>query len=226
MSELPFADDEWDEPERPGRGRALWAFAALASAAVVIVALMVFLLGDPNGSKDGHHNQLAVPGTTSTGSTSGSTSAPGTPSARASSSAPTTSRAQSSAPSSPSTAQPRRSCPSSAPCISPGDPGGAIAAINAYRQQHGAAAATGTVNATAQKCALQEGDESACPASYSWEPVETADGAKVVQKLTARGGGGEWLLDPKTKHFAVGWAFVPAGHGDGGHYSCAIVKLD
>jgi hypothetical protein len=223
MSELPFSDDDSDEPDRPARGRALWAFAALASAAVIIVALMVFLLGEPGGSKNDHHDRLAIPGGTST---TGAvvTGGASTPSAPTSSLPATTSHAPSSSTAATTSTAPRSSCPTTTPCVSPGDPGGVIGAINAYRRQHGAPAATATVTAEAQKCAAQQGNESACPASYSWEPVETATGAKVVQKFAARGGGDGWLLDPKTTRFAVGWAFVPDGHGTGGHYSCAIVK--
>jgi hypothetical protein len=223
MSELPFADDDSDEPERPSRGRALWAFAALASAAVIIVALMVFLLGDPSGSKNNHHDRLALPGDTSSASATGSASTT-TPSAPTSTTAtPPTAAAPSSASSSTSNPAPRTSCPSSAPCISPGDPGGVIAAINTYRQHHGAPAATGSVTRAAQQCALHDGDQSACPTSYSWEPVDTATGAQVIQKITARSGGGAWLLDRKATSFEVGWAYVPGSHGAGGHYSCAIV---
>jgi hypothetical protein len=227
MSELPFADDDSDEPDLPSRGRALWAFAALASAAVIIVALMVFLLGDPGGSNKQQRDQLAIPGGTS--DTSGAVVGPTHGAQTSTSSSPPTT--SSSAPSSSSSSSgsashtaPRTSCPSNAPCVSPGDPGDVIAAINAYRRDHGVPAASGTVISSAQKCALQEGDQSACPASYAWEPVETATGTQVIEKVVARGGGGDWLLDPKTESFAVGWAFVPAAHG-GGHYSCAIVKL-
>lgn len=224
VSELPFADDDPDQPEPSSRGRALWAFAALASAAVIIVALMVFLLGDPGGSTNNHQDRLAIPGGTSDNS-GGVTTGPthGTQTSTPPSTSSSSARSSSSA--STSQAAPRSSCPSSAPCVSPGDPGDVIAAINAYRRDHGAPAASGTVSAAAQKCALQQGDQSACPDSYSWEPVETATGSKVIEKVAARGGGGDWLLDPATKSFAVGWAFVPAAHGQGGHYSCAVVKL-
>lgn len=225
MSELPFGDDDPDEPPGRTRGRALWAFAALASAAVVIVALMVLLLGDPSGSDDHHTDHLALPTPTGQQSATGGTTSGTSTGSSAASSTRSSTRASSTASSkSPTTAPPRTSCPSKAPCVSPGDPGGVIAAVNAYRHKHGVPPARGTVSTAAQKCALAEGDPSGCPSSYSWEPVETADGSDVIDKIVARGGGSEYLGNRHATSFAVGWAFVPSGSG-GGHYSCAIVGL-
>lgn len=226
MSELPFADydpddpDGPDEPEEQTRGRALWAFAALASAAVIIVALMVVFLGEPTGSNGEQHDNLAIPAPTRTATAA----APGSSSATSSPATPSTSSSPRHSPTSSSSSSaraPRTSCPSSAPCVSPGDPGEVIAAINSYRQRNGATTVSGKVTNPAQKCAVELGNLPGCPDSYFWEPVATADGTEVVQKVAAHSGGGQWLLDPKATSFAVGWAFVP---GDGGHYSCAIVK--
>lgn len=213
--ELPFSEDD---PDEPARGRALWGFAALAGVAVIVVVLMVFLLGDPGGNGSDHHNnQLGLPGPTGVQSTS--------PSATRTTPAPSaTPTKHSSTPSTrTSSTAPRTSCPSTSPCVSGGDPGAVIAAVNSYRTHHGQPAARGTVSPAAQQCAVHEGDQSACPSSYSWEPAESANGAQVIDKIIARGGGTSWLLDPKAKSFAVGWAYVPGAHGQGGHYSCAIV---
>jgi hypothetical protein len=113
-----------------------------------------------------------------------------------------------------------RSCQSASPCILTGDPGGAVAALNAFRTAHGRAPINGSVNHTAGSCALHAGNIPYCPDSYFWEPVEKLSGSAVVNKIAAKSNGSNFLLDPQLTAVAVGWAAVPHGQ-----YECALVAI-
>jgi hypothetical protein len=116
--------------------------------------------------------------------------------------------------------------PSSSPHHSPsatkhltGDEGNLLAALNRYRTRHGRSAVSGTVSTAAQTCASSGGAENRCPAAYYWEPVDSASGQAVIDKIVAKDGGAQWLLDRGLTAVQIGWA-----RGTDGLHLCAIIK--
>jgi hypothetical protein len=205
------------DEDADSRRRALWALLILVLVAVLIGAIMVFVIGTSGGGTD--HGltggSLAPEPTQPTPPTSGahpssrhpSTPAPVHPPVR---------------PKPVGTANP---CPSSRPCAVPNDSGGAIQALNDFRVHHGRKAVPGSVSSKAEQCALSQGNGSSCVPHYSWQPGSNKpDGAKVIAAIAARSDGMQWLLDPAMSSFSVGWAYTPGG-GGAGHYDCAILKF-
>jgi hypothetical protein len=105
------------------------------------------------------------------------------------------------------------SCPTSAPCALDGDIGNAIAAVNAYRSEHGKPAVPGTVTAAAQQCALSNGSD--CSGGWAESQVASADGQAALAKVLSFAHD----IDTMTS-FEIGWAYDPAGH----QYFFAIVQ--
>jgi hypothetical protein len=103
----------------------------------------------------------------------------------------------------------------------PGDDGGAVAAVNAFRVSHGGKAVPGTVSAQAQQCALRQGGGPTCVPHYAWQPTPVQDGARAVAGIAGRGDGTQWLLDPAVTSFSVGWAYAP-----GTGYQLAVLKVN
>jgi hypothetical protein len=108
----------------------------------------------------------------------------------------------------------RVNCPGASPCIARGDIGNAVAAINAYRVQHGAPAVSGAVTRAAQICAVTNGGR--CPVHWAETQVPTATGAAAVRKIASLMD----LLDHKVASLQVGWAYDPAGH----EYFIAVIR--
>lgn len=216
----PPPDDETEESRRS----ALWVLGALGILAVLVVVVMLGF-----GSGGGHHNTSALsqPGST-VASRPASTTVPSQPSARAAQ--PTSLSAQRTVPASTTRKwkQPAASrtgpCPSPAPCAVPGDQAWLVAALNAFRATHGLPTVPGTVSSQAQQCALAQGTGPACPASYSWQSVPAQSAAQVIARIVARDGG-NWVLDPSTVSFSVGWAYAPGTSGAPGQWESAILKI-
>jgi hypothetical protein len=208
---MPPSDD--DHGEDHSRRRAVRGLLALAVIAGLVVALVILIVGMSGG---GHRQRLLagsddVPDPTL--STPSTTAQYTTASTRASSTSP-----------SPTPTRTGNPCPSREPCAVDGDIGGAVAAVNRFRVTHGAPTVPGAVTPEAQHCALSNGDGSTCQPHFSWEPVPSQDGARVISLITGRSDGQAWLLDPGMTSFSVGWAYVP-GPGDGqGQWECAILK--
>jgi hypothetical protein len=99
-----------------------------------------------------------------------------------------------------------------------GDTGKLLSALNAFRSQHGVRPVSGAVTPSAIGCAASEGDASACPSSYFWEPVAGADGKQVVDKIAQHPDGTGFLLDPRIKRVEIGWKAT-----GGGGWECAVV---
>jgi hypothetical protein len=99
-----------------------------------------------------------------------------------------------------------------------------VAAVNAFRAAHDLPTVPGTVSPQAQQCALAEGTGPACAQSFSWQPVPTQSSAQVIARIVVRDGG-NWLLDPSTVSFSVGWAYAPGIGGAQGHWESAILKI-
>lgn len=202
-----MSDDLWvADPESEHRRRAVWGFTILGLAAVIVVALTVFLIGSSGGnSNNGLPFTSQIPEQSTAGhhpSTSHSSS-----SASTSPSAPTTSA---------STTATTTCSSGSSSCTLEGDAGHVIEAINSFRTSNGQSPITGTTTDAAKTCSLHDGGGD-CPTSYFWEPVTPQDGSAVVQKIASRSDGRSFLLDPSIKAVQVGWAYV------GGQYSCTIV---
>jgi hypothetical protein len=206
-----LSDDLWvADPESEHRRRAVWGLTILGLAAVIVVALMVFLIGSsgsndtsglPHAGQIPEHSTPADSGAhSSTQHRSSSSSGP---------SAPGTTSASTTATS---------SCTSGTSCTLDGDAGGVIDAINTFRKSNGQAAVPGATTEQAKTCSLNSGG-GGCPSSYFWEPVYPQDGAAVVTKIASRGDGRSFLLDPSMKSLQVGWALV------GGQYSCTVVEV-
>jgi hypothetical protein len=207
---------DWSDPDTESRQRRNAAFALLGMAvlAVVVVLVAVTFLNpkktDTSGGGPRPLDSLTNSPSPSPRSATGSGSS-GSPSASPRSS-------HSSASPSPShTKHPVGSCPTDSPCTLSTDGGDLIGAINAYRARQGVGPAQGVVTKATQRCAIQNGDSSACPFAYYWEPVPHWNGRQVVEKIIGNGGG-SYLLNPATKTFAVGWAYDPAA----GQYYCAV----
>lgn len=197
--------DEYVDPggESELRRRAAWLLAMLVVVAALLVTFMVvFLSGGrkppPNGIKPlptapptsasphhhGHRQHRASRHATST-PTSGSPSSVSTPKR---------------------VTHHHVSCPSESPCIGHGDLGNAVAAINAYRTQHGEPAVPGRVTPAAQTCAVTNGDQ--CTGSWAESQVPHANGKEAVEKVHTFTN----LLSPNIKSLQVGWAYDPAAH--------------
>lgn len=213
MSDLLASES--DDAEQDPRRRAIWGLIVLAMIAALIVTFMLFFVG----TSGDHRNE----GLTGVGTTTPPTHRGGSES-RPSSRAPTRPKASSPSarPTPTSTANP---CPSAAPCAVTGDGGQAVTALNNFRVSHGGRPVPGAVSAQAQQCALSEGNGPSCEPHYAWQPAPTQDGSRVIDMITGRGGGLQWLLDPAMSSFSVGWAYAPVAGGSGGHYECAILKV-
>jgi hypothetical protein len=208
LSRSGIADDD-------SRRRAMWGLVLLALIAVLVVTVMVFFVG----SSGGNHQGIGGTGDT-TLPTQSSASPSHTPSrvrTSATSAPPTTV-----SPIPTSTANP---CPSAVPCAVPGDAGQAVTALNQFRTEHGQPPVPGAVTPQAQQCAVGEGSGPSCEPHYSWQPVSTQDGSKVISGIAGRNDGTQWLLDPAMSSFSVGWAYAPGAGGGAGHYECAILKV-
>jgi hypothetical protein len=184
------------DDERHARKRAAVALASIVGVAVVVVTLLVALTGRPPKSNPAPGAQ-DVPVATSVASSS-------------SRAQPSTSSSAATAPSS------RRAASRSAP-VPAGDTGRVLQAFNTFRSRHGVRPVSGSVTSAAIDCAASQGDPSSCPSSYFWEPVPSADGAQVVEKISRHSQGTDWLLDPRIKRLEIGWK--PAG----GSWDCAVV---
>ncbi len=207
------------ELEHAERRRAAWGLTILVLLAVLIVAVMVFVLGTSGGPSK---PVGLADGSTPAGA---STSAPPSSAQSTATSAAPANSSSTSASTTPTVARPTSTgspCPSTAPCVVSGDAGQVVQALNAFRTSHGSPAVPGAVSAGAAACALGHGGGPTCQPHFSWEPVgSTQDGAKVVSLIAGRGTG--WLLDPQMSSFSVGWVYFPSGSG--GHYECAVLKV-
>jgi len=185
------------DDERNARKRAAVTLGALVVVAVVVVALLVALTGRspkkpaPRGAQD---VPVQPAGSSSARATPSSSAGPASSSAR-----PTTTRTASAA-------------------AVAGDTGRVLEAFNAFRSQHGVHPVSGAVTSAAVDCAASQGDPSSCPSSYFWEPVTSADGAQVVDKISRHPDGTGWLLDPRIKSVQIGWKSSGSGTWD-----CAVV---
>ena len=206
---VPDDSDDSDGSDGASRRHGLWGLLVLALAAAVVVSSMMLLSGNSGGD---HRGLIGITDTAqpTTSPTSGATP----PSLSPSRTATTTS------------ARPRPTrtgnpCPSAAPCTVPGDGGGAVAAVNAFRVSHGGKAVPAAVSAQAQQCALQQGNGPTCVPHYAWQPTPVQDGARAVAGIAGRGDGTQWLLDPAVSSFSVGWAYAP-----GTGYELAVLKVN
>jgi hypothetical protein len=185
------------------RRRAAWLLGLLVLVAVLVVVLILTLThapgGDTAGGKRPLDSLLASPPTSAAPTTAGHRTTPR------------------------STSHPRTSPPTSSRlspvsctkvCIVDGDPGNSVAAINAYRAQHGQKPVPGSVSKAAQTCALTNGGK--CSGGWAESQVPKPTGAAALAKIIPLGK----LLDPRLKSFEVGWAYDPNGH----QYYFAIVK--
>jgi hypothetical protein len=197
-----------DEGDSEIRKRAAWLLGMLALVAALFVGIMITFVSTSGGG--GNHNAGPVGPTTSSPP---STSAP--PSTKTAAGAPNTpATSSSSAPSTPAVPRGSATCPTSAKCALTGDIGGAVAAVNAYRTQHGKPALPGTVAAVAAQCALTDGNN--CPAAFAESQVPGPDGTTAVAKIESLAK----LLDPAMKSFGVGWAYDPGSKS----YYFAVVR--
>jgi hypothetical protein len=202
-----LSEDLWvADPETAHRRRAVWGLTILGLAAVIVVALMVFLIGSSGSDNNGLPNTSDIPELSSN---------PG--SSQHSSSHSASSSSSASASSSASTAATTK-CSSGSSCTLDGDAGHVIDAINNFRATNGRSVVPGTTTSQAKTCSLNNGGGD-CPTSYFWEPVSPQDGAAVVEKIASRSSGRSFLLDQSMKSVQIGWAYV------GGQYSCTIVAV-
>jgi hypothetical protein len=215
------------EPQPPdpagdsrARKHAAWILSALAVAAGVMAAIF-FGFGSSSGHSHGAAGPTIVDGTTTSAPATGGAS--GSPAVRTSTSASSTPNSPTAPHTSGSSTPAPHSCPTTAPCILAGDVGSVVKAVNAFRTGHGLKTVVGAVSPTVQKCALQQGDGPSCPQAYFWEPVSAPDGGAVVQKISSKATGSQWLLDPAMTTVNVGWAYAPSP-GGAGQYECAVVK--
>lgn len=189
--------DEYVDPsgESELRRRAAWLLAMLVVVAALLVILMVLFL--KGGGKQGPPNGIKPIPTGPPSSTAAdqqhhrhpSASNPATPS----SSITTPSRVR----------QHHVSCPSQSPCIAHGDIGNAVAAINAYRTQHGEPAVSGSVTPAAQTCAVTNGGQ--CTGGWAETQLPAPNGQLAVQKVQSLTN----LLSANLTSLQVGWAYDP-----------------
>ncbi len=187
--------------EQSARKRAALTLGSLVLLAVLIVVLLVTLTGHSPARRSSPLAQN-VPAPAAT--THAASSARPSPSSSERRSTAASSRSSASA-------KPSRSA-------APGDTGGLLPALNAFRSSHGVHPVPGAVTQSALGCAASQGDASACPSSYFWEPVAGPDGKQVVDKIAQHPDGTGWLLDPRIKRVEIGWK--AAG---GGVWECAIL---
>jgi hypothetical protein len=206
--------DMLDAPESDAdanrRRRAIWGLTVLAFVAIIFVSLLI-LFGGGSGPSD-HPTANAVP----TGPAVTYTSR--APASTSASSAATSRTSTSTAPTTSLPARPARAgnpCDGQSSCLVAGD-GGALAALNAFRAQHGLPPVAGGVSANAQTCALNQGSGSTCVPHYAWTGVPTQDGAKAIEKISQFGS--SWMLDTGIQRIDIGWAYV------GGQYQCVLLK--
>jgi len=199
----PESDPEADSDLRR---RAAWLLAMLAAVAVLFVIVMSQL---GTADKPSHGNGPRALDSV-VGQPSASISAHSTHSS-------TSSGSHTSPGSSPTGASPveTTTCPTQQACILQGDPGHGIAAINAYRTQHGRSPVAGRVSKKAQQCALNNG--SGCSGGWAETQLGQLEGPAAVQKILPFA----HLLD-SFKAVQVGWAFDPRGH----QYYFAIIRTD
>jgi hypothetical protein len=192
-------DDTDPQAESDLRRRAAWLLAMLALVAVLFVVLLSVVLRSGGGRKNGgpapldtaagqHASGPASAGPRSTGGTRGS--------------------------SAPSTGQATASCPTSERCALDTDIGNAVAAVDAYRRQHGMPAVPGSVSDAAKQCALSNG--SSCSGNWAESQVPGPVGTTAVAKIAQLGK----VLDPQMTSFGVGWAYDPQGK----QYFFALVR--
>lgn len=204
-----MSDDLWvADPETEHRRRAVWGLTILGLAAVIVVALMVFLIGSSGGDdNNGLPNTSQIPElSTTAGSTQQSTSQQ------------TSTSARSSPPSTSASTTATTKCSSGSSCTLEGDAGHVIDAINTLRTSNGQQAVPGTTTDAAKTCSLNNGG-SGCPSSYFWEPVSPQNGSDVVEKILDKTDGRSFLLNPSMKSLQIGWAYV------GGMYSCTVIAV-
>jgi hypothetical protein len=195
------------------RKRAAWLLVMLALVAGLFAVLMITVLGGNKGGtphtalKDPITSLSAAPPSTPATTTAHPSAAHGTAEGSGSG-GPATGT------SSTSTGPAPHSCPTTAPCALDGDIGNAIAAVNAYRAQHGKGPVPGVVSAAAQKCALSNGSD--CSGGWAESQVASPDGQAAFAKVLS------FAHDIDTmKSFEIGWAYDPAGH----QYFFAIVQI-
>lgn len=196
------------------RRRAAWLLVMLAVVAVlfvIVISSVVKTHDSSNGDTGPKPLDPDASSATSSPASSSQTHAHKSPSQHPPSQHPHTH--SSTASTSPPTG--RTSCPTPKPCVLPGDPGGAIQALNDYRAQHGQDAVPGTTSARAQQCALSNGSNCSGGWAETWD--SRLNGSVMVHKVASRG----HLLDP-IKSFAVGWAFNPATKV----YYFAVIRTD
>jgi hypothetical protein len=197
-----------DETEPGGesdlRRRAAWLLGTLAIVAVLLIVVMTKVIGTDSGSSDPQ----------GPGALDSAIAAQATATTPHSSSAKATHRRTKTPPS--SSAAGRITCPGSETCVLDGDVGRGVAAINAYRTQHGQPAVPGKVSTAAQTCAVQNGN--GCSGGWAETEVAKANGALAVQKILQFGR----LLDPNVKNFEIGWAYDPGAK----MYYFAIIRND
>lgn len=189
------------------RQRAAIALGVLAIVALIIVGVMVSVLGSNNGNNGPASNGAPTGPAVTVVSHQPSAGRSGHPTKKHR-------RHPHQPPSRPGNAA--VSCPTAAPCDLPDDVGGAVAALNAYRTQHGKPAVRGAVTQAARTCAVSSGNQ--CPNGFYWEPVGRS-GRQVIQKI-AVAGGDSWLLDDRMTAVQVGWAYIPASKS----FECALVS--
>lgn len=200
-----MVDETEPEVESDLRRRAAWLLAMLAVVAVLFVIVMTAVIGSGDSNKNaGQPGPLD--GAAETSPHPSSTH----PSTRSASSSASTRAASTSA-----TSHGPASCPTSQPCALDDDIGNAVAAVNAYRAQHGKSAVPGTVSEAAKECALKNG--SGCSGGWAESQVPGPSGQKAVAKVVQFAK----LLSPM-KSFGVGWAYDPGSK----QYFFAIVRND
>lgn len=193
------------ESER--RRRAAWLLGALILVAALFVTLMVLFLNSGGNGQPAPKGIKPLPtappstahGQHSAGPTGTSHTSAANPPTRANRPQPST-RAVTEPP---RVAHHRVSCPGEAPCIAPGDIGNAVAAINAYRVQHGVPAVNGAVTRAAQTCAVTNGGQ--CTGNWAESQVPGASGVAAIHKVA----GFTNLLDRNLVSLQVGWAYDP-----------------
>jgi hypothetical protein len=197
-------DETEPEVESDLRRRAAWLLGMLAVVAVLFVVVMTVLIGNDK-PKDDSGGAGPLDGVATSHATSTTASKPRTtPAAR-------TSRASSTSPSNSGSA----SCPTSQRCALDDDIGNAVAAVNAYRTQHGKPAVPGTVSAAAKECALRNGN--GCSGGWAETQLSAPNGQAAVTNILPFAK----LLSPM-QSFGVGWAYDPANK----EYFFSIVRND
>jgi hypothetical protein len=196
-------DETEPEVESDLRRRAAWLLGMLAVVAVLFVVVMTVLIGNDkpkNDSGAGPLDGVATSHATSTPSSKPRT----TPAARTSTTSSTS-----------ATSSGRASCPTSQRCALDGDIGNAVAAVNAYRTEHGKPAVPGTVSAAAKQCALRNGN--GCSGGWAETTLSSPDGPAAVKNILPFAK----LLSPM-QSFGVGWAYDPGSK----EYFFSIVRND